>query len=165
MRFTIRDVLVLTLLAAALFTPLAKPSLWWALALPACGTLLTVFAVSRIIPAVDPRRLFWTAFLGGVVAYLGLVLFIGAFGGSDVFRRTNVWDDYLGRPAFKLLHGESAFITNRQGLREADFVGFLLWLHVVAAVVASAFFSLIAQAVRSRRAATTLAIESPDVSA
>lgn len=151
MHFTIRQLLLLTLLAAALFTPLAKPSLWWALLLPTIGSILTTYAISKSTAIGEPSRLFWKTFLGGVVAYLGLVLFVGFFGGSDVMRRSNVWDDYLGRPAFKFLHGESAFITNRQGLGDADFTSFLLWLHVVCAVVVSAVACFVVQLIAIRR--------------
>ncbi|QDT73720.1 hypothetical protein [Lacipirellula limnantheis] len=151
MHFTIRQLLLLTFLGASLFVPLAKPSLWWALSLPTIGAVVATYALARVMSSKEPGRLFWTTFLGGVATYLALVLFVGFFAGSDVMRRSNIWDDYLGRPAYKLLHGESAFITNRQGLRDADFTSFLLWFHIVCAVVVSSTASFVIQLITLRR--------------
>ncbi|MBA4104829.1 MAG: hypothetical protein C0485_03645 [Pirellula sp.] len=60
------------------------------------------------------------------------------------YRGRNFWNDEFGLPLFKLLHSESAFISNRQGLVDYDLVSSYLWVYVVAAVVLS---TIIAQVV------------------
>lgn len=106
---------------------------------------MSALVVSRVFAGPDRGRTLWASFFVGVFVYLLLVLYVGIFSGLDNFRGNGkIWDDYLGRPIFKLLHGESVFFTNRQGLRDVDFQSFLMWIHMPLAVVASMISSSVA---------------------
>jgi hypothetical protein len=142
MRFKIRSILLVTLLTALLFAPLAKPSQYWAMFLPALAAVATTLITAKA--SARPELLFWKAMPAGVFAYLFCVQFIGYFIGIDLYRGRNFWNEELGLPLFKLLHGESAFVTNRQGLVDHDLMSFYVWVHVVAAVVLSSVVALIA---------------------
>lgn len=150
MRFQLRTILTVTLLTALLFAPLAKPSQYWLMLLPTLATTFTTVVVAKSVSL--PERVFWTAMPSGAFAYLFFVQFIGYFIGTDPVRGTNVWNDNLGLPLYKLLHGESAFYTNRQGLHAHDLVSFYVWLHVVAAVVLSAIIAFVAHLIVNSKA-------------
>jgi hypothetical protein len=142
MRFRIRSILLATLLTALLFAPLAKPSQYWAMLLPAMAAVSTTLVTAKAV--ARPDLLFWKAIPLGAFAYLFCVQFVGYFISNDPYRGRNFWNDQLGLPLFKLLHGESAFVTNRQGLVDHDLVSFYIWTHVVAAVVLSTVVALLA---------------------
>ena len=143
MQFRLRDILVVASLTGLLFAPLAKPSMYWLMLLPSFASVfVTVVAVKAVR---SPESVFWKAMPCGAFAYLFFVQFIGYFIGTDPYRGRNVWNDTIGLPFFKLLHGESAFYTNTQGLVDHDLLSFYVWMHVTAAVVASTLVAFTAQ--------------------
>jgi hypothetical protein len=143
MKFQLRGILIVVVLTALLFTPLAKPSQYWLMLLPAFATVFVTVVVAKA--SKGSESVFWKAMPSGAFAYLFLVQFIGYFIGTDPYRGRNVWNDTIGLPFFKLLHGESAFLSNRQGLLDHDLLSFYVWMHVVAAVVLSTIIAFIGQ--------------------
>jgi len=156
MRFRLRSILIVTVAAALLFAPLARPSQYWAMLLPVAAAVFTTLITTKAF--ANPERLFWRAMPLGAFAYLFSVQFIGCFIGNDPYRGRNFWNDEFGLPLYKLLHGNSAFITNRQGLVDYDLVSFYLWMHVLAAVVVSSLVAIIAHVVANWRADKSVAL-------
>jgi hypothetical protein len=143
-QLSIRGLLALTALFCLACIPLAKPSVWWALLLPAFCCLSTVFAVSRF--AVSPARgaVFWACFLSGVIAYLGTVVLVSLVSIQRHFGQ-DFWGDYIGMPVWRLLHSDEAFITNRRGVILGDLISFMVALHVVIAMAVAAPAAFVAQ--------------------
>jgi hypothetical protein len=158
-RFRITHFFIVILLFALLMLPLSVPSVWWVLSLPAVLSLLAVFSTSKVLQSPAGGRLFWTAFPIGVAAYLAGVVLVaylsslrGGFG-----PRQGIWDEYVGLPLWKLIHGEDAFISNRGGILNEDFLSFLVCTHFVLAVAISSTAAFIAQVAASLRSNRHLA--------
>ena len=152
MRFRITHFFALTFLFAICLLPLSIPSEWWMLGLPALLSLIAVYCTSKVMLSPSGGRLFWTAFAISLTAYLGGVMFVAYLTSlRDRLMHQTVWDEYLGLPFWKLLHGEDAFIANPRNIANEDFLSFLIFTHFVMAVVISLLSALVAQFIADRR--------------
>jgi hypothetical protein len=152
-RFTIRSLLLFTLIVAISSLPLAAPSKWWMLAFPTLSCWFSIFVVSRFDIAPTRAQMFWLCLLAGSVFYLASVVFVilvNPSGGWSM-RGDDVWSDWMARPLWRQMHGDSAFFTNPLGIENADFKSFFLFVQVTAALAASVLGAGVAQLVAYRR--------------
>jgi hypothetical protein len=146
MRFRISNLLIVMTVVAMAFLPLMTPSVKWALGLPTFACVVSIYVTSRLIATAEGWRLFWTAFLIGCAAYLAGVALVSVLSSAhSPFARRSIWDEYVGVPVWRMIHGESVFTSNRQGVLNEDFVSFLIWVHVVLAMLLSGIAALLAQ--------------------
>jgi hypothetical protein len=144
-QFSIRSLLALTTLVCLLFLPLLCPSYWWALGFAPVASWICVFGVSRLVVAPERQGVFWATFLAGCIAYLAAVNFVRTSGTMYDLQRRDMWMNMIAVPAWKMIHGESAFITNPRGLTSEDHLSFQISLHIVAAVLFTLPVSITAQ--------------------
>jgi hypothetical protein len=152
-RFTIRSLLFVTVIVAISALPLAAPSKWWMLAFPTLSCWFSIFVISRFEIAPTRGQMFWLCSLVGSAFYLAsvvIVTFVNPSGGWSM-RGGDVWSEWMARPLWRQMHGDSAFFTNPLGIEDTDFKSFFLFVQVTAALAASVVAAGAAQLVAHRR--------------
>ena len=152
-RFTLRTLLALTFIVAAFSLPLAKPWGAWLIALPFMASVLAAYVVTRFILAPLPSRVFWGAFIVGVMIFLLAAMFVGSDIVPDYYSagQRGVWDERIGAPLWTMMHGNNAFRSNTRGVTINDYRAFKIFLVVDLALLTSATAALLAQIAVNRR--------------
>ena len=138
-RFRLIHLLVFIIAAGVTLALLARPSVYWLVAMPALMTALCVFGVFRAVVSTNERPL-WTSFIAGLFGYGAIVMFIrstfwyerSSWGGDK-----DVWQVILVEPLWRLIHGEIPYGSIINGVSEREFYSFLISLHLIIAVVIS----------------------------
>ena len=133
-RFRLSSLFLAMGFAAVAMGALARPSIYWALTVPAAMSLLYVVAIHKCI-ALPHVRAFWASLVAGQSVYLLLVLVVRQFFMYD--GSWDVWQVYLGTPAWKIIHGNVPLTSIINGYSRFDFIGFTVSLHVVCAILIS----------------------------
>lgn len=174
LRFTLRGLLTLTFIVAAFSLPLARPLGVWLIALPFMASLLAAYVVTRFFIAPLGSRVFWGAFISGVVIFMFAAMFVGSDFVPDYHglgSEPGVWDEYIGSPLWVKFHaanafssnrhGATAFSTNTPGLTEYDYRTFKVFVIIDLAIFISATAALLAQLVVNRRLRSQLTGKAP----
>jgi hypothetical protein len=134
--FGLRDLMLVTALAAFCFCVLFSPSAGWIGPLIFGVMVVIAVAVQRAI--VSPaNRPFWVSFLVGAFAY---VLLTGLF---DLFIEDDALTEYIGRPWWEKRYGLSRPYSSDPEF--GAYVTFLFGLHIVFGASAAATAARVAQ--------------------
>ena len=139
-KFSLRNALVATALVCVACWSLVQPSLIWLLMVPILSCALVTFGARLALTASEKqRRVFWTSFCFGFLAYILAVLFVellsAIFGGPQEFLLLPGW-------AYTLIHG--SYNRTRSSL-PGELLPFSVSLYFILAVTFSLSAALIAQ--------------------